>query len=442
MSGSYVSLITPANNSGVLGLAQVTLDGNVLGVEVAASGLTPDEMHPFHLHGFLDDAPERLAVYSDDADGDGIVETQEGEASAYGPVLAGLTASGRAGYFLETWPDFPTADASGNLNFAQTYVLDPNDAGQAAILERVTARLEGRVLEFHGLEVAPGYGIGTPGEVAGPSGYNEQVPVAEGLLLRADAVPGLDSADFLAKASTLLAQLAPYQLSPTAEGKEPAAPENPTVASSPGDDFMALMLPSNGSGALGLASAHIDRVAATLTVDLLMTGLTPDEVHAAHIHGFADGSASLLPNFRLDADRDGFVEDKEGEPVVGPVIQALTADGSITNEEVQANFPMADAAGTLRLHETYRFDTSDPTQAALFASLDERLAGREVQVHGLLVPAIEGEGTGGEVNGEAGYKPELPVANGILLPVSPDLMALAQAIEAGQPPAASDALFA
>ncbi len=428
MSQTVYSLLTPANNSGVLGLARVTLDGNLLTTEVAASGLTPDQMHLFHLHGFLDDRPERLALATDDADGDGIVETREGEASAYGPVIAGLTESGRAGYFLEYWPtDFPQADAAGNIRFSQSYELDPNDAGQAAIQDRLEARLEGRVLELHGLELPRGYGTGTPGEVFGPGGYNPQVPVAQGQLLDLsglDKAFGGDPASFLDTAAAVLAQLAPYTLSPTAEGKEALAPERPEVANSDADQFVALMAPSNGSGALGLAGVQIDREAATISVNLWMTGLTPDQVHAAHIHGFADDSPSLLPNYRLDADQDGFVEDDEGAAVVGPVIQALTEDGSISNAEVGVDFPQADADGTLRLSETYRFDRDDPTQAAIFAEFGDRLAGREVQVHGLALPATEGEGTPGEVNGIAGYKDTLPVANGILLPVGDDLASL------------------
>jgi hypothetical protein len=52
----------------------------------------------------------------------------------------------------------------------------------------------------------------------------------------------------------------------------------------------------------------------------------------------------------------------------------------------------------------------------------------------LFVPATEGEGTPGEVNGTAGYKATLPVANGILLPVTDadaaqDFAALGETLE-------------
>ena len=90
-------------------------------------------------------------------------------------------------------------------------------------------------------------------------------------------------------------------------------------------------------------------------------------------------------------------------------------------------------------------DETDPAEAAIFKELTDRLTGREVQVHGLFVPATEGEGTQGEVNGTAGYKATLPVANGILLPVTDaeaaqDFAALGKTLEnvAANPPSPVD----
>ena len=62
-------------------------------------------------------------------------------------------------------------------------------------------------------------------------------------------------------------------------------------------------------------------------------------------------------------------------------------------------------------------DLSDAAQKTIFEELEGRLAGREAQVHGLTLPATEGEGTPYAMNGEAGHKPGFPVANGIHLPV-------------------------
>jgi hypothetical protein len=441
MTETAFTLLTPGNNSGVLGLARATLDGTTLKVDVVASGLTPGQVHPFHLHGFLDDRRERLAVGADDADGDGFVETPEGESNAYGVVIAGLTASGDAQFGLEVSPDFPAAAADGTLRFSQTYALNPAVADDAQILDRLTARFEGRVLEFHGLDLPAGAGIGTPNEVNGSGGYQPAVPVAQGLLLGADA-PGIeartadwlaaDPAEFLDRGAAALSLLAPYSLNP--QGTGPVAPEPPGAATPPTDTYAALLAPSNGSGALGVSLVTLDRAQSSVTVELFMAGLTPGLEHASHIHGFPDDRPSLLPNYRLDADKDGFVEDDEGSPVVGPTILALTEDGTISNAKVGLDFPDADASGAFRLSRTYDFDENDPAQAAIFKELTDRLTGREVQVHGLFVPATEGEGTPGEVNGTAGYKTVLPVANGILLPVTPaeaaqDVAALGASLE-------------
>jgi len=418
MTTTAITLITPGNNSGVSGFGVVTLDGATLAVDVAASGLTPNAVHPLHVHGFLDDRPERLAVAADDVDGDGFIETPEGEGLAYGPVIAALTASGEAQQGLEVSPDFPRADAAGRVRFTQTYRLDTAEADDAAILARLSARLDGRVLEFHGLDLPAGAGAGTPNEVDGTAGYNPQAPVAQGRLIvlpesrLAGAAPDL-LVDFAASAS---AQLQPYSLNPLGTG--PAAPEPAPRPDAPAaTTFVSLLLPSNGSGVLGYAVASFDEAAGTVRVNLEATGLTPGVEHASHIHGFPDDRPSLLPNYRLDRDLDGFVEDAEGAAVVGPVALALTEDGSISNAPTGLDFPQADAEGRLSLSQTYQFDTQNPAQLAILQELRDRFTGREVQLHGLAVPATEGEGTPGEVNGTAGYKANLPVANGILLPL-------------------------
>lgn len=214
------------------------------------------------------------------------------------------------------------------------------------------------------------------------------------------------------------------------------------------DPFLGLLTPANNSGVVGLARTSLE--GKVLTVAVAAAGLTPEERHPLHIHGFLDGRESKLATYADDADGDGVVETAEDEAVFGPVILALTQDGSVNNAALGANFPVADEEGVILQRQTYRFDTSDPTQAAIFDAPKERLAGREVQFHGLFVPAMQGEGTGGEVDGTAGTKEVLPVANGILLPVDADLAALDPAALArlvepllGRiPPAPTDAAFA
>jgi hypothetical protein len=412
------SWLRPANNSGVLGFGRVTLDGQTLSVDVVASGLTPNQPHMVDIYGFPDDRRGRDAEARDDLDGDGLVETAEGVQRAYGPSLVSLTEAGPGGTYLGAASTHPVADAQGFLSFHQTYRLDLSDPEDAAVLERLGARLEHRVLQIHGLEL--------PGGAEGAGGYLSELPVAAGNLRDLSGTAGT-AADLLAlvapgaltaAAAELLRLHLPYTLN--AAGTGPAAPEPALVLDAPlTGSFVALLPSANNSGVHGSASVVFDEAGGALTVDMAVTGLTPGAEHPMHLHGFADDRPSLLPNLRLDADRDGFVEDAEGAAATGPVILALTADGTVTAAEAaaEANFPVADANGRLLFHQTYRFDRGDPEQLAIWSELRDRATGRELQIHGLEVAADQGEGTGGEVDGTAGYKAELPVANGILLPL-------------------------
>jgi hypothetical protein len=461
MAETFLSLLNAANNSGVDGLARVTLDSTALHVDTVATGLTPGQMHPFHIHGFSDGSgTERPAIVSDDTNGNGLVETPEG-AAASGPPLFDLTASGANTHGAGTGTDFPTADANGHLQLSQAYQLDPAQPNDAQIL----AQLDGRILELHGLNLSNG----ASGATTATTSYNADLPASQGQLFAASSTTGqadgtggtpgtdgsstgfdwlhADSASFLQHADAVLAALAPYELKP--DGSGPVTPEPPGAAQTEATDFAALILPENNSGAFGAATVHFDSDASTISVDLWTTGLTPDETHAAHLHGFSNLQPSLLANLSLDVDRDNFVEDQEGEKVTGPVIMALTQDGSISDAELTANFASADANGNLQLHQTYQFDTSDPVQKEIFSELEDRLVGREIQLHGLDVTAQQGAGTVNEVNGEEGYKPNLPAAAGILLPITDgsagqDIASLAHALEMqfANHPAPSDSVIA
>jgi hypothetical protein len=158
-----------------------------------------------------------------------------------------------------------------------------------------------------------------------------------------------------------------------------------------------------------------------VTIGVAASGLTPNEVHPQHIHGFEDDRPSLIPTIALDQDRDGFVEGPEAGPVYGPVLLAATASGEVSREAVSADFPHADANGNLSFVQTYDFDLGNTEDALIFHELEDRLVGRLFQIHGLELPPGEGAGTPFEVNGSGGYVPGLGVANGILLPV-PDVL--------------------
>ena len=44
----------------------------------------------------------------------------------------------------------------------------------------------------------------------------------------------------------------------------------------------------------------LNRDDTSVAVDMFITGLTPDEEHASHVHGFRNDVRSLLPNYLLD----------------------------------------------------------------------------------------------------------------------------------------------
>jgi hypothetical protein len=203
----FFAFMTSANNSGTNGVAFLTLDSGdrTLTVDAAALGLEPNQEHPFHIHGFADDRPSELPTIRQDTDRDGFVESPEG-ALVFGPVLLPLTQDNPATPPVEG--DFPVANAEGVVEFSQTYTFDANDPEQAADFADLTARLEGRGIQFHGLELPPGAGEGTDYEVNGTGGYIAELPVANGIieefpdgitpaLLNTFEITPLDVAEFL-----------------------------------------------------------------------------------------------------------------------------------------------------------------------------------------------------------------------------------------------------
>lgn len=116
------------NDSGATGTATLTLEGDQLTVEIASEGLSPELPHAQHIHGDLPDGVELVSecpTASADEDGDGLVNTVEGQ-PFYGMVLTSLTTEG------DTGPDsglavdrFPVADADGSLTYSRTFTVNP-----------------------------------------------------------------------------------------------------------------------------------------------------------------------------------------------------------------------------------------------------------------------------------------------------------------------------
>ena len=92
--GSTMANLRPVALNGVKGsgTAMVEVHGTRIDVTMAASGLLADNPHAAHIH-FGADARHECPAASDDAKGDGTLNTSDG-APAYGPIVVSLTKTG------------------------------------------------------------------------------------------------------------------------------------------------------------------------------------------------------------------------------------------------------------------------------------------------------------------------------------------------------------
>lgn len=185
---TYVADLQPLNNSGVTGTATaILMDTNTLTLNIHATGLEPNQIHPQHIHGVLGGVSTIPTLACCDTDHDGFIEVLEG-AKAYGPVL--LNATNTPGPNHEA--GFPTAP-NGVIDFSHTYNLnDPiTFAGVAPPLgapnpnKDLLFPLENRHVVIHGMSIHANPdgtipGAGTSGEVDGTIGYKAVLPVANG----------------------------------------------------------------------------------------------------------------------------------------------------------------------------------------------------------------------------------------------------------------------
>ena len=177
----FFTQLTPLNDSGVSGRVEFAVDraANTLTANVRASGLTPNTLHPQHIHGrFVEgnceiDAasaspiaglclrgPETRdsvvpSLAGNDIDGDGFLETVEG-APSYGPILLNLADASQPRSALPG--SFPTSDAAGDVVFTETYDLSTTDLlfDPANGIEHDSADLfplSDRVYVIHGVTV-------------------------------------------------------------------------------------------------------------------------------------------------------------------------------------------------------------------------------------------------------------------------------------------------
>ena len=155
--------LAPLNNSGASGTANLALEGDQLTTDIASQGLAPGLPHAQHIHG-LEQAMSECPTLANDQDGDGLVNTTEGEPS-YGPILTSFTTEG------DTSPEsglavdrFPVANEDGTLTYGRTFEVPTN----------VADRLEDFAIVQHGVDLN-GNGVYDE-EAAGPSDLDPSLP--------------------------------------------------------------------------------------------------------------------------------------------------------------------------------------------------------------------------------------------------------------------------
>lgn len=212
---SYTGNLIPLNNSGISGTVNFTVDTsvNTLTANVNARGLSPNTLHPQHIHGSFaqagctqsapssspiagacldgDTAAESVvpSIEEDDIDGDGFLETVEG-APAYGPIILNLADPNQPRGALPG--SFPMSDAEGNVDFTATYDLSATDLLFDSLNEIEHEPgdlfpLDSRVYVIHGVTVT-NTDPAVPGdmfEVQGPTG-----PMGDGISEFVTLLPG------------------------------------------------------------------------------------------------------------------------------------------------------------------------------------------------------------------------------------------------------------
>ena len=202
------------------------------------------------------------------------------------------------------------------------------------------------------------------------------------------------------------------------------------AATASGQTYVADLGPLNDSGVSGTATLILD--GDSLTVTIVADGLEAGMTHAQHIHGRFDGPNgldgdridSVVPTIAQDADGDGFIELGEGLSEYGPVILPLSQPPARDDDPMTLSFP---TPPTSQLTFTQTYDLGDEGQF-FFPMMPPATGGPDytgddvtplefgvIVLHGMTVTGDAGDGTGGEIDGTAGYKPTLPVSAGAIV---------------------------
>ncbi|MCG7580840.1 superoxide dismutase family protein [Mycolicibacterium sp. OfavD-34-C] len=128
----------------------------------------------------------------------------------------------------------------------------------------------------------------------------------------------------------------------TATAQEPPPPPAvPTVIP---------LLPLNGTDVTGTATLT-PNPDGSLRVQVNASGMVPNQPHAQHIHGNAEGRDFVCPgpaeDLTKDRNGDGLLSAVDGSAAYGPIFISLTTDGATDSNSALAldRFPVADDTG-------------------------------------------------------------------------------------------------
>ena len=131
-----------------------------------------------------------------------------------------------------------------------------------------------------------------------------------------------------------------------------------------------------GSNASG--SVRITRQGDQVIVVVRAEGLSPNLVHAQHIHGIGQNQCpdASARNTRV---ADGLIDTVEGLPAYGPIAVSLTTEGDTSADSGLAvhRFPVANAAGILVYVRTFTVGVDFP------AAVADNLAAHHIVMHGI-----------------------------------------------------------
>ena len=139
----------------------------------------------------------------------------------------------------------------------------------------------------------------------------------------------------------------------------------------------ATLTPLNGSGASGTVTLTA-KPDGSLTAVIRASGLVPNQPHAQHIHGSAEGGHFMCPSEAEDKNGDGILTNEEATGEYGTIYMSLTTRGSTSAGAGLAldRMPVADAQGRLSYRRTF-------AASAVPKALSDQLAHVHVVLHGI-----------------------------------------------------------